>query len=244
MSRYAPLVASGAGVPLVALAALAATSSGPVAFLLSAGFAMPLHELGHASMAWLCGRAALPFFFQTLAGSPELSLLVFPLVTASLGWAAQAAWRRGRKGLGLACGALLAFSVAASLALSNEARRKLVLFAGCGGELWGGAALVVLFFEELPYASRWPRQRWFFLALGLTVYVLAARRWAAGDIPWGSFVGGDGDMDQLRDRFGWSEGTIVWAYRWVASACGGWMLASWLRDVRRAWAEAREDGLT
>jgi len=244
LSRRGELVATAAGVPAMALAAWAASTSSFLCFVLSAGFAMPLHELGHATMAWLCGRAALPFFFQTLAGSPELSWVVFPLVVATLAWGAHRAWHRERKGPAVACAALVAFAVTASLTFSDEARHKLVLFAGCGAELWGGATLVLLFFEEMPYEWRWPTRRWFFLAIGMATYVMAARRWATGEVPWGSFVGGDGDMDLLRDRYGWSEGTIVWAYRWVAAACGAAMLVAWGRATVRAWTELRAEEIT
>lgn len=215
------------------------TSNGGFHFIVSAGGDMPLHELGHATAWWLCGRAAIPFFFVTLMSSAESSLVVLLLDLSVLG---GVAWWARERGLGFVWKAsigLALFAVLATFTSSEERAREIAIFSGCGGALWWSAALVAAFTLDLPESWNWSAKRWFFLVFGACVFSAALHRWARGEIPWGAFLGGDGDMDVLRDRYGWTPEGLVTAYRRVAAWCGLGMAIAWARAVRRAWDEWR-----
>ena len=82
--------------PLVAALAIAFKLS--VFGFLLAGFHVWIHELGHASVAWLSGRPALPLPFGWTNVEPDESLILYLVILASLlalgvtGWRERKAW--------------------------------------------------------------------------------------------------------------------------------------------------------
>jgi hypothetical protein len=240
LDRQALLVERLALPGAFALALLVAWSNW-AHFVMQATFAMEIHELGHATLLWLGSRWAVPLPMFTMNLGEHRSVIVFALLFGGAGYAGWRAWRADERGLARFFGALCSLQVLTLL--PDRTFDALVQFAGVGGEFYLSALLVVAFYFRLPPDLRWDRARWFFLFIGASTFTLNAQRWLAARrdtqaIPWGSFFGGDGDMDHLRDQFGWSTQHIVGVYLWVGAlslaVIVGHYLYFWSRPSRAA----------
>ncbi|MBS2032168.1 MAG: hypothetical protein JST54_29990 [Deltaproteobacteria bacterium] len=205
-------------------------------FLVGASAEMEMHELGHATALWLAGRLAIPLPMITISPDGSRSRIAFVIVAAALAVLGHAAWKEKLLRVVAACALLGVALVLGTLFLDGDRLDAWVKFAGVGGELWLSALAMLAFHEKLPAMLRWAQARWFFMVWGALAYAACARRWIAGDIPWGSFWGGDGDMDTLRDSYGWSAPGLVHAYRWIAAVC----LVLVLARVLWLWGASRE----
>jgi len=203
-------------------------------FLVGASAEMEMHELGHATALWFAGRLAVPLPMITLGTDGSRSIVMFAVVAAGLAVTASMARRENLPRVMIACAVLGVDLVLGTLFLSGPRLDAWVKFAGMGGEAWLSALALILFHEKLPLAFRWELSRWFFLVWGGLAFCAGARRWLVGEIPWGSFWGGDGDMDILRDLHDWSERDILHTYRWVTVLCLMLVLA---RVIVRAMAQ-------
>lgn len=213
---------------------------------------MWLHELGHASSAWLCGFAAVPGPWRTMipeARSPWV-LGALLAVLALIGWRAWIAWRNeGEASRRYVLGAVAALAVT-SLALwqlSVERAAQLILFCGDGGGMILGVALVACFYVRQEHYLHHTGLRWGFLVIGSAAFFDPARTWLrASDhdtIAFGHIEGvGDSDPSRLVDNFGWSVEALVSRYQtllWLGAAA---MLVLYLRGLwaaRRLVAEER-----
>jgi hypothetical protein len=180
------------------------------------------HELGHASWRWLNGRSAVPALFFTFYSEPRRSIVFTLLVLGGLG--ALFLWARSEdcRGLMFLAGGFFAVFVAL-LALPASQEHLLESFAGVFGEFWISTLWVVLFYYRFPGAVHWERLRWAFLFLGACAYVrILGVFWASRAdmtlLPWGSFFGGDGDLDRLLAG-GWLVPTIRRVYFTTAAVC-------------------------
>jgi hypothetical protein len=190
------------------------------------------HELGHASWRWLNGRSAIPALFFTFYSQPGRSLLFTALVLGGL--AALFLWARTAECRGLMALAALFFLFFLVLALAMPARQEHVLesFAGIFGEFWISTLWVVLFYYRFPPVVGWARLRWAFLLLGACAYLrILGVFWASRSdmslLPWGSFFGGDGDLDRLVAA-GWLVPRIRRVYFTTAGVCAAILLAHYV----------------
>jgi Zn-finger nucleic acid-binding protein len=220
-------------VPLVnALAVPLALGFGLVAsavfgFFVDIFLSMPLHELGHASVAWFSGRYAMPLPFITFSVASEKSFWVGLALSALLMAGLLLGLRERRRYLVGLAGAGFALQVVMTLLVSNSASVRLGTFCGCAGEIIFSTLLIVSFHYRLPDQLRWDFFRYLALLAGALPLVRALLRWRAvlGDLsllPVGSALGGrqdpDGDMNKLLG-WGWSARSIASTYLWLGYAC-------------------------
>lgn len=221
--------------------------SAPGRFFIQAGLAMQVHELGHALVSWLGGRFAVPLPMITLSFSHDRSLAFGLAVTAALAWTAAIAWDQDCGALAALGGVLLIFQAALSLLMRPDALDFWVAFGGLGGECVLSALLIILYFHPLPRAARWPAYRAVFLFIGACVLASSLRRWRDADsdfmnVPWGSFFGGDGDVEAMIGG-GWTVNALVKVYlrmAWICAAAAGaaWASAAW--KFRGLWTRPAE----
>ncbi len=228
--------------------ALLVVRTGWAHFVMQATFAMEVHELGHATLLWLGSRWAVPLPMFTLNLSAHRSPIAFLLLFGSLGYVGLRARREGSRRLALLCAALGGLQVLVTL-LPDRTFDALVQFAGVGGEFYLSALLVVAFYYRLPEDLRWDQARWFFLVIGACTFALNAERWLAARhntlaIPWGSVFGGDGDMDHLRDQFGWTPPHLISVYLWVGGLSAAVIVGHYLYFAIRAPSVQEETALT
>lgn len=157
-------------------------------FLQRTFFSMWLHELGHATAAWLCGRPAFPGpWFTPMAA--ERSWVFAALLAGALTYGA---WRF--RELAWLLGSLLIVQLGCTLLLKPSTVEQLILFAGDGGAMIFGALCMAAIF--VPRGSLLHRGwlRWGLLVIGAAAFVDVFALW------WGART----DMDLI--PFGQNEG--------------------------------------
>jgi hypothetical protein len=213
-------------LPLVAgLAVLVRLS--PFGFLLE-GFHVWIHELGHASVAWMTGRKAIPLPIGWTNVEQERSVFVYAGVVALLSTLAVYGWRE-RKAMPVFLGAVLACAqVYMTWCLPEDRGHMWMIFAGVGGEFYVAAAMVGLFYYQFPDGFRWGGCRYFFLFIGAASFSETFAFWrdvkrGIEGIPYGSMIGGEddggGDMNILRDDYGWTQHQIFNTYYHLGEVC-------------------------
>jgi hypothetical protein len=223
-------------LPLSFLVALLLNASGCGRLVIYSSAGNWTHELGHASWRWLNGRSAFPALFFTFYAEPGRSVLSALLVLAGL--VGLFLWARTADCVGLMRLAVLfgALFLGFTIAIPAPRERLLESFAGIFGEFWISTLWVVLFYYRFPDSVRWTRLRWAFLFLGAGAFVHILRIfWISRDdmslLPWGSFFGGDGDLDQLLAA-GWLVPTIRRVYFTTAAVCAAIITAHYLYFLR------------
>lgn len=204
----------------------------PFAFFLR-GFQVWVHEFGHATVAWLTGRRALPLPFGWTNVEPEFSRFVYFGVLFLLTVLAVAGWRE-RKFWPMAIAAAVAGLQFWMTWHWPEARQQFWFsFGGVAGEFVLSALAMMLFFVELPEKFRWGTCRYVFLFLGAACFLLSFTFWQrvhAGlePVPLGTLVGGEddagGDMNILIEEYRWNFIRIRETYHGLAVACA-WAVA-------------------
>jgi hypothetical protein len=200
---------------------------GPLGFLLE-GFHVWIHEVGHASLAWLSARPALPLPFGWTNVQPEKSVTLYFVVLLSLGALAVAGWRERKAWpivLALALGGAQTYM---TWSLSEERARMWMIFGGVGGEFYLSAAMVGLFFFELPEKFKWGACRYVVLFVGAASFFESFTFWkrvkhGLEGIPYGSLINGEGDgggdMNILFNDYHWTQHRIIFTYNHLADAC-------------------------
>ena len=212
--------------PLVAgLAVLLRLS--PLGFLLE-GFHVWIHELGHASVAWLSGRPAVPLPFGWTNVEPERSLVFYLGVLVVIAALGAAGWRERRAWPVVLAAALAAAQAYMTWRLPEGRAHLWMIFAGVGGEFYLAAALACLFFFELPDWFKWGSCRYVVLFIAAGSFAgsyIFWKRVGRGEegIPYGSMIRGEddggGDMNILADDYHWTQHQIVLTYNHLADAC-------------------------
>ncbi len=196
-------------------------------FLLE-GFHVWIHEFGHATVAWLTGKRALPLPFGWTNVGDERSLFVyfgvlFLLVVMFVAGAKE------RKIWPMLIAVVLALAQGWMTWLLPEARAKMWLdFAGVGGEFYLAAAMMALFYVQLPEKFKWGACRYVFLFIAAGSFYSTFSFWkkvkrGEEGIPYGSMINGEedagGDMNGLHDVFGWTQREIIHTYNNLGDAC-------------------------
>lgn len=197
---------------------------------------MIFHELGHGVAAWLSGYLAIPVPFGFTFYSGNQSYVVIAGFVACWCRGLIAAFNAKSTALGVFFLVLLGAQIYLSFGLEHDRAREMFVAGGFVGELIFGALLISAFHARLPW--RWDFWRFPALFVGMLVYSQSIVRWikvkvSLAEIPWGSVVGdtSDGDLSRLRDRYLWTESTIVDFYYHVAMASLAWILVHYVLSL-------------
>jgi hypothetical protein len=209
-------------IPAVLAGAFLVVSTGAGHFLVRVFLSMWVHELGHATTAWLCGFPAFPGPWLTPTAesrSAPFGFLVFAAIVAGAFWA----WRTERFRLSLSLCALLAVQLFCTAALSEARAKQLIIFMGDGGCLVLGSLLMLTVYAPEESALKRGWLRWGFLVIGAAAFADAFAQWWASRkdfdrIPFGMNEGaGLSDPSVLSQTYFWSTDQIVGRY--VALGC-------------------------
>ncbi|MET0340033.1 MAG: hypothetical protein ABW252_03490 [Polyangiales bacterium] len=214
--------------------------------LLAYPLQIQFHELGHALMAWLTSRAALPLPFGFTFWKLERSAFTGGCVLFLLGVLGVSALRERRWfGLALAATLLSGFCVL-TFAMTAEASEAYILAGGIAGELVLTSALLCGFYFPLPDRLRWDFFRFVALVPAATAWLESASLWRAVQrgtraLPYGSIMGGEGtgDLDRLIAAHAWTPEGIASLYAGVARLSALAMLAVYAVHATRALQRLR-----
>jgi hypothetical protein len=229
-------------IPIALLLALAFHAFAPSLQRIVLG--MPIHELGHAVTAWLCGYTAIPTLWKTLV--PETRGFIAPL--ALLGAIAYMMYRAHLKenvALLVLGGALVLLQAIGTLAVTVQTTQMLITFGGDGAGMILGSVLMATFFFGKDTQLYKGSLRWGFLVIGSAAFVdMSATWWAArsdfGAVPFGEQEGvGLSDATKLVDNFGWTTEAMIRRYVGVSVSCllGLTLVYAW--GVRQARTKAK-----
>jgi hypothetical protein len=223
-------------IPGALLGSFLLVSTGPGHFLIRVLFSMWVHEIGHATAAWLCGFPAFPGPWLTPMAesrSGPFGFLVFAAIAAAVFWA----WRTERRLPASALAVLLAAQLFCTLALTEPRAKQFIVFMGDGGCLVLGSLLMLSVYAPEQSAIKRGWLRWGFLVIGAAAFAdTMAQWWAARTdfdrIPFGMNEGaGLSDPSVLSETYRWSTDQIVHRYVVLGCAC--------LAVIAAAWALAR-----
>ncbi|MDB4990554.1 MAG: hypothetical protein JWN04_5732 [Myxococcaceae bacterium] len=210
------------------------------------------HELGHALLAWLSGRAALPLPFGFTFWREQQSVFTGCCMAFLLGVLLVRAVRERRPfGAVLASSLLLAFLVL-SLLVAADTSRMLILLAGLAGELVLTSLAIVAFYFEMPDRLRWDFFRFIVLFPATGSWLAAVQLWlgvARGKraLPTGSILGttgdGSGDLDRLLAEYDFSEASITTLYGRLSLLTAAVVVVTYgvfaLRAAHKLWPARR-----
>jgi hypothetical protein len=211
-------------------------------------FGMPVHELGHAVMAWLCGYFAIPTLWKTLVFSDSRSLIWPLFIAGGLGYLAFLAWRAEKTGYVAIVGAVLAVQAFCTLVIREETAEMLFTWGGDGMGMVIAAGLMAAFFFGKRTQLYRGSVRWGLLVIGAAAFADMAGTWlsAIGNhdaIPFGENEGsGLSDPLKLLEDHGWKTEAIVRRYVTVAAGSLAALAVVYAWGVRRAARLMREDG--
>ena len=185
---------------------------------------MWLHELGHATSAWLCGFPSIPGAWVTRTWETR-SDVVFLMVATSLGALVLRGWLHQRRSLMFLGTTGLVLQFVGTVLLSPLKAQQLITFGGDAGCLVLGSLLMATIYAPRYSALRQGGLHWGLLFIGATSFMDAFSGWWAARsdfarIAFGQNEGvGLSDPSKLVDVHGWTETELVRRYVWLGLAC-------------------------
>jgi hypothetical protein len=215
---------SALGFPILMLLGIAMNTL-PIVNMLLFGVKIWFHEFGHATVAWLGGRRAIPLPFGWTNVSEERSLVVYLGVLVLLGLMFWVGRRENLRWPVILAVVLALVQFFMTWLLPEAQFLTLLSFGGIGGELYLCTLLMVSFYFALPEYWRWDFYR-YPVVLGASFtfwgqfWLWRQIRRGLEPIPWGSMWGGSehGDMNNLRYA-GWSDQHIIHTYSTIGNLC-------------------------
>ncbi|MGF1519186.1 MAG: hypothetical protein ACFCVB_15495 [Nodosilinea sp.] len=198
----------------------------PIVNALLFGIKIWFHEFGHAVIAWLSGRQALPLPIGWTSYNPQRSLFVYLGLLTLLGLLFWAGRREGKRWPMVLAATLAVVQFAMTWLLPAKSFNMLMAFGGIGGEIYLAALLIVGFYFPLPNYFRWDFYR-FPVVVGAAfcfwgqLWLWGKIRQGQASIPFGALWGEaeHGDMNQLANLHGWTPGDIIGTYSAIAHLC-------------------------
>ena len=186
------------------------------------------HESGHAVAANLGGQFTVPTPLGAAVSFTSSRSFLFAAAEAG---ALYALLHYARKNSYVFffwfAAAGLAFIPVIHFLLSDSAFTQLTIWSGLGGEMFWAALLACTFFYRFPPRLEWKKNRFVILPLAMCLLYTGTIRWTASihdydKMPWGGLWQGfaiDGDLNRLRDEFGWTPWAILQSYLSTAAIC-------------------------
>ena len=212
-------------------------------------FGMWLHELGHATSAWVTGHWAVPGPWRTSIDA-EQSISVTLVLLAILAFIGFRAWHSEleRKKWTYVMGGLAFFVLVCTYGVSERSAQTAITFFGDGGMMIFGGALVLTFWAPVGTHLHTSWLRWGFIVIGSLAYLDGVFTWwparkDASVIPYGEIEGvGLSDPTKLIDVAGWTQQELIDRHVYVIVIVGLILVARWGYGVWRIKLDmAREE---
>lgn len=210
---------------VVALAWL--MNASPLGFFLR-GFHVWMHEFGHATVAWMVGKRALPLPIGWTNVEQEKAMFVYFGILFLLGLLFWAGLKERRVMPMLLAVMIAAVQAYMTFKLPEDRETLWLAFGGVGGEFYLSAAIMGLFFFRMPEKFKWGACRYVCLFLGASCFLNILTFWrkirrGEEGIPYGSMIHGDedssGDMNILHEDYSWTQREIIHTYNDLGTWC-------------------------
>jgi Zn-finger nucleic acid-binding protein len=211
-------------IPAMLLIAVLFNLTSTGAWMQRTWLGMPVHELGHAVMAWFSGFFAIPSLWVTVTFSDTRGFLAPLLLAAGIAYLIYLARRLdSRQGLMFAV-ALLLIQIICTLFISLDTANMLITFAGDGVGMVLATALMASFYYGKQTNLYNGHLRWGFVAIGAAAFVDMYSVWLrslanADNVPYGTTGGRYTDSYKLIEFHGWSFDTLIGRYLWLGTLC-------------------------
>jgi hypothetical protein len=198
----------------------------PLVNMLLLGVKIWLHEFGHATVAWLAGRQAIPLPLGWTNVGAQRSLFVYFGLLILFGLLYRAGHREQRRWPMILAGVLVLVQFWMTWMISTRTFEMLLYFGGIGGELYLCALLMVSFYFPMPDYFRWDFYR-YPVVLG-AAFTFWGQFWlwkqiarGKASIPFGAMWGdpNHGDMNRLVNEHGWTPADLMGTYNAIANIC-------------------------
>lgn len=209
-------------------------------------FGMPLHELGHASAAWLLGYNAIPTLWKTVTFSA--GWLCPTLVFLSIGLVANYGRQKERPAWVVFALVLWLIQGVFFFGFDRNTEDMLITFAGDAGGMILASGLMLLFYVGKQTQLYQGAVRWGLLFIGAAAFMDMFMPWWRGqydirNIGYGMTGGMYSDAFLLINQHGWSWDAMISRHLQVAYTCmvvlavgyyfGLRQSAVWIKDKAR-----------
>jgi hypothetical protein len=235
---------SAAAIPAMLLIGIGFQSMEWGRFIQRLVFTMPVHELGHAVTAWLCGFGAIPTVWVTIT-MDERGFVAPMAVFAAVAWTLYRGWQLESRALLAAGGLVLLLQAILTLGIKEHTARSLITFGGDGVGMVLAILLMGSFFFGKATQLYKGSLRWGFVAIGAGAFVdINATWWLArrdpSEIPFTTRDNGmESDALRLVNEFGWTEAALVNRHIMACLACMAVLAMVYAWGVRKAWLKAQ-----
>ena len=154
-----------------------------------------IHEFGHATAAWLCGRWAILVPIVLTWISPARSTTATCLAAGALLILLWRAWTKGRYGLLLLSTLALLSMLAIFFSWTDAQAETAIIYSGIAGEMALPALCAVLYFCDVSPRLRWDFWRYPLLLMAACCWLYSASIWSG--VPIG-LIGWNTDPQQER----------------------------------------------
>lgn len=235
--RLACLIA----LPTMLLVALGVQITGFLSGMQRIVFGMPIHELGHAVTAWLCGFNAIPTLWVTLT-PPDRGYLASMLVLLGLGMVVHYGWRSSNPAWFVAAAGVFGLQVYGTFLLPLEHANMLITLSGDALGMILATLLMALFYVGKDTQIYEGALRWGFAAIGAAAFVNMYAAWWLEDVDlvgYGLVGGTPTDSWKMIHLHGWDWTGLFRVHNVIGLSClaaltlayglGLWQAHRWVR---------------
>lgn len=201
-------------------------------------FTMPVHELGHATVAWFCGFNAVPTLWKTISPSDRglaASFVLFVGITSLANYGRrhmQNAWV-------IIAAFLLLMQGIGTLMITERDSQQYILFGGDGGGMVLATLLMLSFYFGKETQLYKGGLRWGLLVIGAAGFADMFMTWwrSASDrleVPYGLTGGEPTDAFKLINYHTWSWEQLISRHVTVGVICLLVLLGFYLWGIKQA----------
>ena len=201
-------------------------------------FTMPVHELGHATVAWFCGFNAVPTLWKTISPSNRGIAASFVLFVGIVSLANYG--RRHMQNVWVVIAAfLLLMQGIGTLMVSERDSQQYILFGGDGGGMVLATVLMLSFYFGKETQLYKGGLRWGFLGIGAAGFADMFMTWwrSASDrlqVPYGLTGGEPTDAFKLINYHTWSWEQLISRHVAVGVICLLVLLGFYIWGIKQA----------
>jgi len=201
-------------------------------------FGMPVHELGHATVAWLCGFNAIPTFWKTVS-SGQRGMIASVLVFCGLLALANYGRKKMQSGWIVLAAFLLLMQGIGTFMLSSRDAEMYIVFGGDAGGMVLATALMLSFYFGSDTQNYKGGLRWGFIGIGAAAFADMFMTWwrAADDrlaVPYGLTGGEPTDAFKLINYYTWSWEQLISRHVNVGIVCLIVLLIFYVWGIKQA----------